>query len=48
MNLKLFLMITALVAGVVFAWKAMAWANYFTFGQNRERIEKEKRDKAAH
>jgi len=43
---KLFLMVSALVLGVAFAVKAAAWANYFAFGENRERIEKEKRDKA--
>jgi hypothetical protein len=44
--MKLFLMVAALVGGVFLAVKATAWANYFTFGENRERREKEKRDKA--
>lgn len=46
MSLKLFMMVAALVAGVALAWKAMAWANFYTFGQNRERLEKEKQNKA--
>jgi hypothetical protein len=44
--MKLFLMVAALVLGVVFAVKAAKWANYFAFGENRERLEKEKRNKA--
>lgn len=47
MTLKLVLMAAALVGGIVLAWKATAWANYYSFGENRERREKENQDKTA-
>lgn len=40
--MKLFLMVGALVLGIALAVKATQWANYFAFGENRERLEKEK------
>ncbi len=47
MTLKLVMMTATLVGGVVLAWKATAWANYYTFGENRKRREKENKDKTA-
>jgi hypothetical protein len=47
MTLKLVIMAATLVGGVVLAWKATAWANYYTFGANRKRLEKDNQDKTS-
>ncbi|MBI3793248.1 MAG: hypothetical protein HY280_00790 [Nitrospinae bacterium] len=44
--MKPFLMLAVLIGGIYLAVKATKWANHFAFGENRERLEKGKRDKA--
>jgi hypothetical protein len=45
--IKFFLMVAALLVGIILSYKAMNWINNFTYGENRRRLEKEKRSNSA-